>query len=213
MIIKVLISTLILTLPIINKAIDKSTSPPATDDIISVDATLREDPAQKIQLGKFTVEFENTTLDEIRKIFGSGSIDHSGDAASSQYWLCYSLPNQRIWFISHGEMGGPDHALTQLHVISMDEKNIVNNNCPLLPIKFKPIQFDFGWIGTTQETLINCLGQPSGIEGNTLIYFYHGKKTAKYRGEDVDWNVLGYVEVIIENNKIVSIYVSHVTSY
>jgi hypothetical protein len=196
---------LILTLATLSNAMDKSTSPPATDDNISVDATLKEDPVQKIQIGKFIAVFEDTTLAEIRNFLGAGSINHSGDAGSSQYWLCYSLKGQRVWFISDGEMGGSDHVLTQVHVISTGEKNVKNKSCPPLPPEVKPIQFDFGWIGTTKESLINSLGQPSGVDGNALIYFYHGK--------DADGDVLGYVEVKFKNNKIISIYASHVTSY
>jgi hypothetical protein len=191
---------------------DESTSPPATNDIISIDATLKVDPVRKIQIGKFIAGFESTTLDEIRKFLGTGSIDHSGDAGSSQYWLCYSLPGQRVWFISHGEMGGSTHVLTQVRVISTDPKKVENKSCPTLPPEVKPIQFDFGWIGTTKESLIDSLGQPSGIDGNALIYYYQGKKTATYSGVHADWDVLGYVKVIFENNKIISIYASHITS-
>jgi len=212
MIIRLFIAILTLTLAIPSNATDEPTSPPATNDINPVHATLKEDPAQKIQIGKFIAGFESTTLDEIRKFLGTGLIDHSGDAASSQYWLCYSLLGQRVWFISHGEMGGSNHVLTQVHVISTGEKKVENKSCPTLPPEAIAVQFDFGWIGTTKESLIDSLGQPSGTDGNALIYFYHGKKTATYTGIHADWDVLGYVKVILENNRIVSIYASHVTS-
>ncbi len=212
MIIRLFISILIFTLATNSDLMANSTSPPATNDRISVDATLKKDPASKLQIGKFVAELEMTTLDEIRAFLGAGSIEHSGDAASSRFWLCYSLPGQRVWFISHGEMGGSKHVLTQVQVISTKGKEGENVNCPILSDGSYTIKFDFGWIGTTKASLINFLGQPSGEVGNTLMFLYQDKKKETRNGEEIDWDVLGYVEVIIENNKILSINASHVTA-
>ena len=44
------------------------------------------------------------------------------------------------------------------------------------------------------------------------MFLYQDKKKETRNGEEIDWDVLGYVEVIIENNKILSINASHVTA-
>ena len=204
--------TLIFLIALLNNAFGGSSVPPPTSHIISVPATLKKDPAQKVRLGNFFINFETTTLSEISSAIHSGSIDHSGEAGSSQYWLCYSLPRQRIWFISNGEMGGREHALTQIHVISGTDFQ-GNASCPLLPKSFQPASFDFGWIGTDQGHLLDTLGPPSGKQGANHIYYYKGKKPAKIDSKVVEWDVVGYVEAKIVNGKIASLYVSHVTSY
>ena len=194
-----------------NTAFSESLSPPSTHGMITVPATLKADPVQSIRIGSFIAEFEKTTLGEIRDTLGLGSIQHSGDAAESQYWLCYSLPNQRVWLISHGEMGGSDHALTQVQSISTSSPG--NASCPQIPKHFQTISLNFGWIGTTKVSLLKALGPPSGIENGHLIYYYSGKKSGIYQGQSVEWDVIGYVEAVIIDNKVSSLYASHVTSY
>jgi hypothetical protein len=204
--------TLILLISLLNNAFGGSSVPPPTSRIISVPATVKKDPVQKVRLGNFFADFEKTTLSEIRSAIHAGSIDHSGEAGGSQYWLCYSLPGQRIWFISNGEMGGREHALTQIHAVSGTGFQ-GNDSCPSLPKSFQPVSFDFGWIGTDQDHLLKILGQPSGKQGANHIYYYEGKKPAKDDGKTVEWDVVGYMEAKIVNGKIASLYVSHVTSY
>lgn len=196
-----------------NIAFSGSLSPPPTHGMITVPATLKSDPVQSIRIGDFVAEFEKTTLGEIRDTLGFGSIQHSGDAAESQYWLCYSLPSQRVWLISNGEMGGSDHALTQVQSTLTSSTSQENTACPQIPTRFQTIYLNFGWIGTTQESLLKALGQPSGIKDSRLIYYYSGKKSGVYQGQSVEWDVTGYVEAVIIDNKVSSLYASHVTSY
>jgi hypothetical protein len=106
--IRLLILTLLFAL--CNNALSESRNPPPIREHSDVPATLKIDPVQKIRIGNFVAEFEKTTLAEIRNAHDSGSIEHSGDAGGGQYWLCYSKPGQRIWFISPDEMGGPKHS-------------------------------------------------------------------------------------------------------
>jgi hypothetical protein len=198
---------------IYNIAFCESLIPPPTHDMIIVKATLKTDPVQSIRFGSFVAEFEKTTLDEIRDTLGSGLIQHTGDAAQSQYWLCYSLSSQHIWLISHGEMGGSDHVLTQVQAISTISTSEVNAECPQIPTRFQPISSNFGWIGTSQNSLLNTLGQPSGTQGDRLIFYYAGKKPGSYYGQRVEWDVIGYIEVVIVDKKVSSLYATHVTSY
>jgi hypothetical protein len=186
--------------------------PPPTNERITVSATLKVDPVQEIRIGSFKAQFEKTTLGEILDAVGIGSIQHAGDAGGSQYWLCYSLPNERIWLISHGEMGGSNHALTQVQAISTKSSR-ENAACPQIPICFQSIAMNFGWLGTTQEKFLKVLGQPSGKQDGRLMYYYAGKEPGVYDGQKMEWDVTSYVEVVMEKNKISSISASHVTSY
>jgi hypothetical protein len=190
-----------------------STNPPPRDGIITVPATLKADPVQEIRIGDFKAEFEKTTLGEILNTIGIGSIQHAGDAGESQYWLCYSVPRQRIWLISHGEMGGRDHALTQVHSISTVSTSHGNDACPQMPTRYKSISMNFGWLGTSQKNLLKALGKPLGKKDSRLMYFYAGEKPGLYGGQSVEFDVIGFSEVVIDDGKITSVFASHVTSY
>jgi hypothetical protein len=200
----------ILVVVLCGNVFGESSAPPTARDTITVPATLNVDPVQEMRLGSFVVKFEKTTLTEIRDALGTGSIEHAGDAGESHYWLCYSLPGQRVWLISHGEMGGSEHALTGVHAISMKSTPQVNASCPSIPNRFQSISFYFGWIGTDQQSLVKSLGQPSGKEGGNFIFFFHRKI---YKEKTVIGDVIGYVEATIVDNKVTSLKASHVTSY
>jgi hypothetical protein len=190
-----------------------SVVPPSTSATITAPATLNVDPVQKIRIGSFTAEFEKTTLGEIRDVIGTGSIQHAGDAAESQYWLCYTQSGQRVWFISHGEMGGPDHQLTQVQATVISPPSQASTSCPEMPSILKSVSFDFGWLGTTQKSFLKALGTPSSRKNSRLIYHYAGKKSGKYHGQSVEWDVVSYVEATFTGNKVTSLKASHVTSY
>ncbi len=208
--IKLLILVFILMLS--NTVFSGPMDPPLSREIITAPATLKVDPVKNISLGSFVAEFEKTTLNDIRNTLGSSLIHHNGDTAESQYWLCYSLPSQRVWFISDGEMGGSDHALTQVKAVPINSTSKKNVLCPQIPTQFQSVSLSFGWIGTTRDLLMKTLGQPSGIEDGHLIYYYAGKKKDSSNGRNVEWDIIGYVEAVIVDNKISSLEVSHVTS-
>ena len=190
-----------------------STKPPNIGDIITVPATLKVDPIQEIRVGSLKAEFEKTTLTEIRSAIGTGSIQHSGDGEERQFWLCYSLPSQRVWLISDGEMGGGNHTLTQVHAISIKSTSQGNAACPQEIIaRFRSISMNFGWLGTTQKKLLKTLGQPSGRQDGRLMYYYAGKEPDYYDGKLIEWDVTSYIEATIVDNKVSSLYVSHVTT-
>ena len=184
-----------------------SVQPPEVDWRITVPATIKADHVKTIKVGENVFKFEETPLSKIRQIVGVGEIEHAGDAAASQYWLCYSFLNQTVWFISHGEMGGPSNVLTQVQAVSQ------NLGCPELKTELHKIQSSFGWLGTSKESLLDLLGKPSGTSRDILKFFHLGTKPGEYNGEIVNWDVIGYVEVTIENNKVSSIYASHTTTY
>jgi hypothetical protein len=196
----------------LNTLAETSEPPPPIDEKITVNATLKVDPVQGIQIGSIIAKFEKTTLGEILKTVGVGSIEHAGEAGDSQYWLCYSLPSQRVWFISHGEMGGPDHALTQVQAISTKSTS-ESKTCPTLPIRFQSISMNFGWIGSTKDNLLKALGQPSKKQDGRYYFYYLGKEPGVYEGKKMEWDVIGYIEVTTTKDVVSSVFASHVTSY
>lgn len=189
--------------------------PPFIEGKIKVPPTLKTDPLTSMRIGTFEVKLEETTLGDIINEVGVGSIQLTRETGESQYYLCYSLPDQHehIWLISHGEMGGPDHALTQVYAVSTTKPIRENVSCPQIPARFQSISMKFGWIGTTQKKLFASLGKPSGSKDGRLMFFYEGKTPGIYEGKSVEFDVISYVEVVIDDGKISSIYASHVTSY
>lgn len=188
-------------------AVVNSVAPPAVGDEIAIPATTKMDHVKSVSFGGTVFEFEKSTLSEIQKAAGSGEIDHSGDAAESQYWLCYSFNNQTVWFVSHGEMGGSSHALTEVQAIS---KNL---DCVMPKNDFQKIQSSFGWLGMSSQELREMLGSPASQSTNIFRYYYAGKVRGPYDGKIVDWDVSAFIQATIENNKVASICASHVTSY
>ena len=167
------------------------------------------DPVQEIRLGRFVATFEATTLGEIRDALGVGSVEHTGDAGESLYWLCYSLPGQQIQLKSHGEMGGPENRLSGVSATLVNAFR-ENDQCPMIPGQFQPVSFNFGWIGVSQNDLIKALGRPSEIDGNRLIFQY---ERDIYEKRVVIGSSSGRVEGTAVDGKIISLEAWHVTSY
>lgn len=191
----------------------ESNRPKLPDGAIEVPATLKSDPIRVFQMGTFKAIFEETTLSAIMGALGKGSIQLSRATGESQYWLCYSLPHQRIWLISNGEMGGPDHTLTQVQAVSTKTLSQEDAACPQIPTSFQPISMNFGWLETSKEQLLASLGPASGRKDSRLMFFYKGKEPGMYEGKKVEWDIIAYIEAIIVDNKVSSLYISHVTTY
>ncbi len=185
---------------IVNCAYSGSPPPPFSNCAINVKTTLNENPLNYFRIGEFEAKFGSTTLHEIKTHIGRGKIEHSGEAATSQYWIYYSIPTGEIWFISHGEMGGSSHALTGVEVIlsSSNSKDSSSSNI------FNSFQFQFGFLGSTKKSVIAKLGSPSGIKDRSIIYFYENQNET--------WTEFSNVEITFENNKIISIDAHHVIS-
>jgi hypothetical protein len=193
--------------------------PQSLNDAIDVTATVVSDPLRILKFGDFEAKFEDTTLDQIRERFAAGSLAHRGDAAGSIYWLCYSIPRQIIWVGSHGEMGGSEHALTNVFAEEVDASDPRLISCPSIPMKLRPPSLTFGWLGSSRTAVESALGPPSGSHGDWLQFLYEGKVPGPYRGPGeteshvVDYDVMAYIELRIHNNRVVAFHASHITSY
>lgn len=166
-------------------------------------------PATDLMLGSFRIRLEKTRLDAIAEAAG-GTIRHQGDAAGSTYWLCYTLPHQRMWIRSNGEMGGPGHAVSQVDARAINQKSS-DTGCPALPRKLQPMSLHGGiGIGSTAQAVSRALGKPSHIAGAWQSFNYAGKVPGQCPPNGFD--LTNWVLVKIAHGRVVEIKAGQVTS-
>jgi hypothetical protein len=149
--------------------------PPPSDPFESVDwpASMPREPTKGVTLGTFRVEFEKTTLSEVQHAVKAGAIEQRGDAAEHILWLCYSITqSERIWIISSGEMGGREHAITEVAARRRNSEN-ATSDCPSLPRGMRPASMDKRiWLGSTEAELDRTFGPPSQSRGAWRSYYF-----------------------------------------
>ena len=167
-------------------------------------------PSNSARFGLLLVELERTTLAEIRRAAGTGILSHKGDAGESIYWLCYTrkVVPARLWVVSHGEMGGPAHAVTEV-IVKRVNSPAQTSDCPSLPSGMRPVSFDMPvWLGST-EVGLGPLGKPSHQSGSWRSYDYESKVPGKCDGGFDRLNSLMLHSV---RGTVESIYLSQATS-
>lgn len=154
------------------------TPPPPLDEHAFERAppTVAKRMTTRFSLGAFAGRFEETRLDAVREAVGEGTIQHQGDAGGSLYWLCYRRAQHRLWVVSHGEMGGPDHLVTEI-VEEVAEKDAgASTDCAVIPEKFSPVVFDGKLhLGMSRQAVIAVFGPPSKSEAARIVYSHKGK--------------------------------------
>jgi hypothetical protein len=137
-------------------------------------------PSDGLAMGKLTVKFEQTPLSEVLGAVKSGFIQHQGDAAESVYWLCYTALtdsyNARIWIEASGEMGGPDHQVTNIAVQRITNSRPLSD-CPTLPKQFQSLSFNNGvWLGAPEAAVEKVF--PAGLlhRGERAFIGYQGRE-------------------------------------
>jgi hypothetical protein len=172
------VALLVLQVPFAARAICGTVPPPNVPNMDHVPSTMTAPPVSKVFLGGFEIEFERTTLAQVRSAIGVGVVRHQGDAASSEDFICYSDdPGRRIW-ISSGELGGYEHAVTSIYatVSSAAPRNV---DCPELPARFRSISIGKGiWLGSSTSSTERMLGNPSEKRNDWSFYSYSGKVMA-----------------------------------
>jgi hypothetical protein len=197
--------------------------PPPELEEITGPPTLRQMPATQLTLGGLVARFERTTLASIQAAAKAGTIEHQGDAGASIYWLCYTVPHgkllERIWIVAHGEMGGSDHAITEVSAEQLPSGSVTPDECPLFPPALRPLSLDRGvWLGLSRSQLIHSLGRPSGAHGDWLEFVYAGKVKLSTEGTDqgskesTDWNETSLLAARLIGDKVVALYALKVTS-
>ena len=170
------------------------TPPPPLDEhaFERVPPTVVKRLATRFSLGAFAGRFEETPLGAVREAVGEGTIQHQGDAAGSIYWLCYRRAQHRLW-VSSGEIGGPDHRVTEI-VEELTEKDTdTSTDCAIIPEKFAPVVFDGKLhLGMSRSQVVTALGPPSKSEAAQMMYSHDGKLAHGF--EETAWLILRFRE-------------------
>lgn len=191
------------------------TPPPlAPFDAITWNATMKRKPSTGLRMGTFRVRFERTTLDDVRRAASVGEIAHRGDAGESTYWLCYTnlAPTEpaRIWIVAHGEMGGPEHYVTNISAELLPKGN-ATADCPALPNNLKPLSLDNRlWLGASEGIALAKFGAPSYKKDAWRSYDFQGKVPGKCEGSGFD--LVAWLLLHFKNGRINSLQVGQVTS-
>jgi hypothetical protein len=171
------------------------TPPPPFDEhaFERVRPTVVKRLAPRFSLGAFAGRFEETRLGAVRDAVGEGTIQHQGDAAGSIYWLCYRRAQHRLWVVSSGEMGGPDHLVTEI-VEELTEKDTgASTDCAIIPEKFSPVVFDSKLhLGMSRQAVNTALGPPSKSEAAQIVYSREAKLANGF--DKTAWLILRFRE-------------------
>ena len=176
--------------------------PPHPFEAMRWPATMRSKPASGITLGNLSLTFEHQKLEDVRVRSPGSKISHQGDAGESMYWLCFTLANPpaRLWITSHGEMGGPDHAITGVSLSRM-KRTTPSSDCPHLPQGLQPVKIGAPVnLGTTEVEVVRKLHAPSYRSDGWWSYDFLGKRTgACSEGFEVmNWLVIGFADGAVE---------------
>ena len=167
-------------------------TPPPVDEhaFESVPPTVVKRLATRFSLGAFAGRFEKTMLGAVRDAVGVGTIQHQGDAGGSIYWLCYRRAQHRLW-LSSGEIGGPDHLVTEI-VEELTEKDTeTSTDCAIIPEKFAPLVLDGKLhLGMSRSAVVTALGPPSKSEAAQMVYSHVGKLAHGF--EETAWLILRF---------------------
>jgi hypothetical protein len=170
-------------------------TPPPVDEhaFERVPPTVVKRLATRFSLGAFAGRFEETPLGAVREAVGEGTIQHQGDAGGSIYWLCYRRAQHRLWVVSSGEMGGPDHLVTEI-VEELTEKDTeTSTDCAIIPEKFAPLVFDGKLhLGMSRLEVVTALGPPSKSEAAQMVYSHDGKLADGF--DETAWLILRFRE-------------------
>lgn len=167
-------------------------------------------PVTHLMMGSFKVKLEETTLRQVIGAAGNGEIAHQGDAGESIYWLCYTTPNERVWIIADGEMGGEEHRVGQ--IVAREIRGVQSTKvCPSLSSNLLPLYLDKSiWLGTTKEKATHILGAPSHTDSSWQSYNYSGKVPGECSPEGFD--LLNWLLLTVEGGKVVELRAGQVTS-
>ncbi|MBS0378222.1 MAG: hypothetical protein JSS29_07040 [Proteobacteria bacterium] len=166
-------------------------------------------------MGALKIQFERTTLPEVQRAIGLGSIRHRGDAGDSVNWLCYTAvapgQNSRIWIEAHGEMGGPEEFITGIAVqaIMQDDHS---PECPVLPKHYEPRSFDNGiWLGARSAAVSRAF--PAGLirRGDRAFVGYQGKVVGDSKC-DGGYDLLNSLFLTFKSGVVIAIHAGQVTS-
>jgi hypothetical protein len=170
------------------------TPPPPLDEhaFERVPPTVVKRLATRFSLGAFAGRFEKTPLGAVRNAVGEGTIQHQGDAGGSLHWLCYRRAQHRLWVLS-GEIGGPDHLVTEIMEELTEKDTETSTDCAVMPEKFALLVFDGKLrLGMSRSEVVTALGPPSESAAAQMVYSHQAKLANGF--DETAWFILRFRE-------------------
>lgn len=183
--------------------------PPSPLPAVTWVARSKTEPATRLDMGAFEVRFEQTTLASVRGAAGRGLLAFRGDAGDSMAWLCYTLPQQRVWVMS-GEMGGAAQTVTSV-VLQTLRAAPASDACPMLPERMRPVTLS-GTVrlGMSVASALQQLGQPSHKQGAWLSFDFQAKVRGNCAPDGFDR--MNWLLLKVAHGRVVAIRAGQVTS-
>jgi len=176
-------------------------------DDLSWAAPVTKKPTTGLRMGRFKVTYEKTRLSDVMSVAG-GEIAAHGDGAEYILWLCYTIDNskqrQRLWIISGGEIGGPDHEITD--ITAQMTKDGPSRDCPELARELQPVSFNNGlWLGVPESRATSLFREAPASRGLWRATYYKHKLPGDCQlGNSLVWQVVDGVINTINAGQISS---------
>jgi hypothetical protein len=176
---------------------------------------LSDDPLPHFALGSVRVVLGQTTLDDVHVALLSGAVQHSGDAANSSYWLCYTVlePSAaRMWILSDGEMGGVNHAVTGLVAMEIRGPMRVAADCPTLPQSARtPVLSNGITLGSSRPQIGTAFGKVP-IRARWTRYEFQKSGIAQATRSDERLDIQSQVDVKVCPDRVCAIVAHRIES-
>ncbi|HYW04529.1 MAG TPA: hypothetical protein VFA86_11375 [Gammaproteobacteria bacterium] len=167
-------------------------------------------PVRYVAFGAVPVVLEQSTLDEVRRAAGRGQIEHKANPDGTEHWLCYTLAKERVWVVSDGTAGGPDHRVTEVSADRIEDVRPVDG-CPELPDSLQPVSVNGEvWIGTAEDTARAILGQPASQYGWWQAFEHRSQLPGSC--EPAGYDRLNWLMLEMEKGRVVAVRAGQVTS-
>ncbi len=186
----------------------------------------KTDPVSFLRLGTYRVTLEKTTLSKVVAEIGKGEIEQQGDGGESIYWLCYTASKAsnpyRVWIIASGEMGGPEHFVTEVIAQTIDVKGGSSTGCPELPARFRRANINNGvWLGTNTQQLKSGFGNPVSARGDMLTFLYERNFNSNdaFRGNLASgqtvaaWDASSWLVVLLSKQRVTTLAAGRITTF
>lgn len=191
--------------------------PPGWGDDVPGEATLFKQPVAGAFLGHTYLEFGRSTLQDVVRSAGVGSIERQGDGGSGIRYVCLTddigETKTRLWFVS-SVVGGPDMAITELNSVALGPGDKANNACPRLPSSLRPARLDRSvWIGTSERSLNAILGAPSIRHEGWTWFTFIGQCPESNHGKVVNRDVMSILSVKVHEGRVTALRANKVTTH
>ena len=158
-----------------------------------------------LRVGSVEVRLEETSLDSVARALSLGQVRESGDAGGYEAALCYALPDSSgfaVLRLVSTELGGPNRAVMQFSMKS-DRTAPASAHCPLL--RHTEVHLPRGLrLGLGRADVIRLFGKPTSAIRQTLVY--------ETRTEAGEWPTIAHLELLMRDDRVVSIYGSRSTT-